>query len=91
MNSSGQELSGLRLDLTLLRSELRDWKNIPEAQASEINRLLPQLAEQDKISMRQAELLGVTLKSNKWLKMTLCIAVPVAAAAGLIIGVVMGN
>jgi len=85
INASETELKGLKLDLTLLRSELKDWKNISEAQASEINRLFPILEEQDRISKRQAELLGLTLASNKRMKITLAIGIPAAVVAGGVI------
>lgn len=85
-NASGTELSGLRLDFGKLKQELADLRSISEAQRLEINRLLPLLENQDKISQRQSVLLGATLIKNKRLKVTLMVAIPVAAGAGIIAG-----
>ena len=91
INASEQELNGLNVNLTQLRNELRDWRNISEAQGLEINRLLPLLAEQDRISKRQAELLGATLAGSKRLKITLCIGIPAAAGLGVLAGMLLSK
>jgi len=85
INASEKELSALNLNLDRLWHEVQDWTSISEAQASELNRLLPLLAEQDKISKRQAELLGVTLAQNRRMKITLWVGIPAAVLTGSII------
>jgi hypothetical protein len=85
-NSSTEQLTALSQALDLRESELRLLRSIRDSQGSYINSLLIRTEELTKITERQSQLLKSSSLKNKALVVGICVGIPVAFIAGLLVG-----